>query len=110
MGASVLAITEHPCSGASRAGAEVRVEEKLDGALIIRSVIGGEVVFCTRGTFDGGERGREARRIKAEINELPEGERDAALLIFDGREGPAAERLRDAFIAAALARRSPAES
>ena len=49
-----------------QSGAEVWAEEKLDGALIIRSVIEGEVVFRTRKTFDGGERGEEVRRLAAE--------------------------------------------
>lgn len=41
----------------ARAMAEGRVTftDKLDGSLIIRSVIDGEVVFRTRGTFDGGD-------------------------------------------------------
>lgn len=39
--------------------------EKVDGSLLVRSVINGEVVFRTRGTFDGGEHGRAARRVAA---------------------------------------------
>lgn len=44
----------------------VAFTEKLDGSLIIRSVIGGQVVLRTRGTHDGGDvHGPLARRIAA---------------------------------------------
>lgn len=43
---------------------------------------------------------REA--IKEEINRLPEGERDAALLLYDGCEDPAERRLRDHLVSQAL--------
>jgi hypothetical protein len=47
-------------------GEEVSFTEKLDGSLIIRSVVGREVLLRTRGTLDGGEHGQLARRIARE--------------------------------------------
>ncbi len=47
-------------------GGEVFFTEKLDGTLIIRSVLpGGRVIFRTRGTWDGGDFGTLARAIVA---------------------------------------------
>ncbi len=47
-------------------GEEVFFTEKLDGTLIIRSVLpDGRVIFRTRGTWDGGDFGRLARAIAA---------------------------------------------
>lgn len=46
-------------------GEEVRLTEKVDGSLAIRSVIDGEVVFRTRATFDGGPHGKAMRAIAA---------------------------------------------
>lgn len=42
-------------------GGKVIFSEKIDGSLIIRSVIDGEVIFRTRASFDGGDHGVAAR-------------------------------------------------
>lgn len=44
---------------------EVWFTAKMDGSLAIRSVIAGEVVFRTRGTFDGGPHGPAMRAVAA---------------------------------------------
>lgn len=44
-------------------GEPVWYSEKLDGSLIIRSVVDGRVVLRTRGTLDGGVHGATARRL-----------------------------------------------
>lgn len=52
-------------TGALRAGEPVWFAEKLDGSLCIRSVIGGQVVLRTRGTFDGGDHAAPMRALAA---------------------------------------------
>lgn len=47
-------------------GREVIFTEKYDGSLCIRSVIDGEVVFRTRGTFDGGDFAPAMRKVAEE--------------------------------------------
>lgn len=53
-------------TAALRDGQPLRHSRKLDGSLMIRSVIDGEVVLRTRGTFDGGELGAAARQVAAD--------------------------------------------
>ncbi len=50
---------------ALEAGEEVWLTEKMDGSLCIRSVIGGSVIFRTRGTTDGGAHGPAMRACAA---------------------------------------------
>jgi hypothetical protein len=50
---------------AVRNGQEIRWTDKADGSLIIRSVIDGEVILRTRGSWDGGAHGRAARAVAA---------------------------------------------
>lgn len=44
-------------------GDPVWFTDKVDGSLAIRSVVDGNVIFRTRGTFDGGDYGRAMRRV-----------------------------------------------
>lgn len=50
-------------TAALAAGERVAFAEKLDGSLCIRSVIDGQVVLRTRGTFDGGDHGAPMRAV-----------------------------------------------
>lgn len=68
---------------ALRNGEPVRFTLKLDGSLAIRSVIDGEVVFRTRGSFDGGEHGQAIRAVAERRYPVlldPEFEPDRSLL------------------------------
>lgn len=62
---------EHPgdtaALEAALAGGKVWFTEKMDGSLIIRSVVNGDVILRTRGTLDGGtDHGPAVRRLAAE--------------------------------------------
>lgn len=62
---------EHPgdtaALEASLAGGRVWFTEKMDGSLIIRSVVDGQVILRTRGTIDGGtDHGPAVRRLVAD--------------------------------------------
>jgi len=57
-------------------------EHKMDGSLVIRSVIAGKVIFRTRGTFDGGEMGDVIRKTAEKYPALldPKVSADGSLL------------------------------
>lgn len=58
----------------------IRLLEKRDGVLAIRSVVGSKVIFRTRGTHDGGLHAAHIRSLAPEILHDPEYRPDTSLL------------------------------
>jgi hypothetical protein len=76
-------ITTAAFERALETGDEIWFTQKIDGTLVIRSVVRGEVIFRTRGTIDGGEYGSDIRRIVEKRYPLlldPEFEPESSLL------------------------------